>query len=276
MSTYSKVDLGTLGWVKSEIDETLKQARLALEQYVENPADKTNLRFCITHLHQVVGTLLMVELDNAAALAKETETLAEAVLNGNVEGGAAVFDTLTRGILVLPDTLARLQVGQADSPLHNVALLNELRAARGAPPVAELDLFTPDLSVRPPPAERAEERLAGEAFGDFVRPQRAAFQLLLLSWLREPAQTQALRDIAAILEKLQRRAGLPAVEQLFWAGRGLLEGLADGGLEATVERKKLLSRLDQLIKKILDGADKATLRGQAESLTKAVLKMMGL
>ena len=31
MSTHSKVDLSTLGWVKTEIDETLKQARLALE-----------------------------------------------------------------------------------------------------------------------------------------------------------------------------------------------------------------------------------------------------
>jgi chemosensory pili system protein ChpA (sensor histidine kinase/response regulator) len=271
MSTYSKVDPGTLGWVKSEIDETLKQARLALEQYVENPADKTNLRFCITHLHQVVGTLLMVELDNAATLAKETEALAEAVLNGNVEGTAGVFDTLTHGILVLPDDLARLQYGQADSPLRNVALLNSLRAARGAPPVSELDLFTPDLSVRPPPAERAPGRLADEAFTDFVRQQRAAFQPLLLGWLRDASQVQALRDIGTILETLQPRAGVPAIEQLCWAARGLLEGMADGALEPTVERKKLLSRLDQLIKKILDGADKATLRSQAEALTKAML-----
>jgi len=271
MSTYSKVDPGTLGWVKSEIDETLKQARLALEQYVENPGDPTNLRFCITHLHQVVGTLLMVELDNAAMLARETEALAEAVLNGNVQGEPPVFDTLTRGILVLPDYLARLQYGQADSPLRNVALLNELRAARGAPPVSELDLFTPDLSVRPPPAERAGDRLADEAFTDFVRQQRAAFQPLLLGWLRDASQTQALRDIGAILAQLQRRAGVLAVEQLFWTARGLLEAMADGGLEPTVERKKLLSRLDQLIKKLLDGADKTVLRTQAEALTKAML-----
>src|SRR3989344_1609938 len=80
MSTHSKVDLSTLGWVKTEIDETLKQARLALESFAENPSDKTRLRFCITHLHQVVGTLTMVELDGAALIAKETEALAEAEL----------------------------------------------------------------------------------------------------------------------------------------------------------------------------------------------------
>ena len=83
MSTQSKVDLATLGWVRNEIDETLKQARLALESFLESPSDDTRLRFCITHLHQVVGTLLMVELDGAARLAKEAESLAEAMLADN-------------------------------------------------------------------------------------------------------------------------------------------------------------------------------------------------
>ena len=270
MSTYSKVDPSTLGWVKSEIDETLNQARLALEAFVENPADKTNLRFCITHLHQVVGTLLMVELDNAAMLAKETEALAEAVLDEKVEGSAAVFETLTRGILVLPDTLARLQFGQPDSPLRNVELLNDLRAARGAQVISELDLFSPDLSVRPPSA-RTGERLADAAFIDLTKQQRATFQPLLLGWLRDANQKQPLRDIAVILEQLQLRTGLPAIEQLCWVARGLLEGLAEDGLTSTVERKKLLSRLDQLIKKLIDGADKAQTRTGAETLTRAML-----
>ncbi|MEK7262713.1 MAG: Hpt domain-containing protein, partial [Pseudomonadota bacterium] len=286
MSTYSKVDPGTLGWVKSEIDETLSQARLALEAFVENTADKTNLRFCITHLHQVVGTLLMVELDNAAMLAKETEALAEGILDEKVEGSAAVFETLTRGILVLPDTLARLQFGQPDSPLRNVALLNDLRAARGAPAISELDLFTPDLSVRPPSARIGDdtregggralpgagaERLADAAFIDFTKQQRTTFQPLLLGWLRDANQRQPLRDIAVILERLQLRTGLPTVEQLFWVARGLLEGLAEDGLASTVERKKLLSRLDQLIKKLIDGADKSQVRTGAETLTRAML-----
>ncbi|MEK7815483.1 MAG: Hpt domain-containing protein [Pseudomonadota bacterium] len=279
MSTHTKVDPGTLGWVKSEIDETLKQARLALEAFVENPADKTNLRFCITHLHQVVGTLLMVELDSAAMLAKETEALAEAILNEKVEASGTVFEMLTRGILVLPEHLARLQYGQPESPLRNLTLLNELRTARGAPSVSELDLFVPDLSVRPPAPARAgdtrdgavTERLADDVFADLIRQQRTAFQPRLLEWLRDANARQALTDIAAILEPLQPRAGLPAVEQLFWVARGLLEALADGGLEASAECKKLLSRLDQLIKKLIDGADRSQLRNATELLTKSML-----
>src|SRR5687767_1497072 len=122
MSTFGKVDPSTLGWVKGEIDETLKQARLALESFAENSADKTRLRFCITHLHQVVGTLTMVELDGAAMLARETEQLAEAVLNDQIAASPEMFDTLTRAIVTLPDYLARLQFGQTDAPFKYVPL----------------------------------------------------------------------------------------------------------------------------------------------------------
>ena len=44
MSTdQNQLDLNTLRWVKSEIDTTLKQARLALELYVESPADRKSV-----------------------------------------------------------------------------------------------------------------------------------------------------------------------------------------------------------------------------------------
>src|SRR3972149_11666802 len=107
MMTYRKGDPSTLGWVKSEIDETLKQARLALEGFVENPADRSRLRFCITHLHQVVGTLLMVELDGAAFMAREVEALAEAVMEDKAPASQAALESLTRGILVPPACLSR-------------------------------------------------------------------------------------------------------------------------------------------------------------------------
>ena len=51
-----------LDWVKGEIEETLKQARQALEAFVENPEDGTRMRFCLAYLHQVHGTLQMVVL----------------------------------------------------------------------------------------------------------------------------------------------------------------------------------------------------------------------
>ncbi|MFP5349507.1 MAG: Hpt domain-containing protein [Gammaproteobacteria bacterium] len=274
MSTYRKVDPSTLGWVKSEIDETLKQARLALEGFVENPADRTRLRFCVTHLHQVVGTLLMVELDGAAWLAREVESLAEAVLEEKTESSDAVLETLTHGILVLPEYLARLQYGHPDVPLRHLALMNQLRAARKAPAVEPLELFDPDLSVRPPPAQIAE-RLSDIEYAARARTLRAEYQTALLAWLRGPTDPAPLNKIAAVVDELKAHAPLSVLEQLFWAAGGLLEALIDGGLEATSDRKKHLARLDQQIKKIIDGGEKSALRSSSEHLVRALLFDIG-
>ncbi len=271
MSTYSKVDPSTLGWVKHEIDETLKQARLALEAFAENPSDNTRLRFCTTHLHQVVGTLLMVELDGAAMLAKETEALAEAILNEKVEPNSQALETLTRGILVLPDYLARLLVGQVDNPMRHLTLINELRATRNAEPVSELELFAPDLSVHPPRGEGSKTAITDAEYGDLAKQLRPAYQAALLDWLRDHTRKQALQNISGIFEQLQAAAGPGAPEQLFWVAGGLVEALIEDGLEPSNERKKLFARLDQQIKKLIDGTEKSLLRTSSEALVRGML-----
>lgn len=66
-------DYIALEWVKGEIEETLQQAQQALEAYVENPQDKSRLKFCLSYLHQIHGTLQMVEFYGAALLAEEID-----------------------------------------------------------------------------------------------------------------------------------------------------------------------------------------------------------
>jgi chemosensory pili system protein ChpA (sensor histidine kinase/response regulator) len=275
MSTSTKVDPSTLGWVKAEIDDTLKQARLELEAFAENPADKTRLRFCITHLHQVVGTLLMVELDGAALLARETEALADAILNNNAPADNGVLETLTRAILTLPDYLSRLQFGQPDVALRNVPLVNEMRAARGAEPLAEAELFSPDLSVRPPRGAAAHAKLSDDDYRDLARQLRPAYQSALLHWLRDAANDEALQQIGATFDELQTQTGLVPAEQLFWVAGGLVEALRDGGVEPTPERKKYLARVDQYTKKLIDGAERGALRKAAEPMIKGMLLEVG-
>jgi len=62
MPMTAKFDVSTLNWVKGEIDSSLDQARLALEAFVATLEDETQMGFCVMHLHQVNGTLQMVEL----------------------------------------------------------------------------------------------------------------------------------------------------------------------------------------------------------------------
>ncbi|MEN5209041.1 Hpt domain-containing protein [Stenotrophomonas terrae] len=137
-----------LGWVKPELDETLRQVRNEVEAYVEEPNDSSRMRFCAGYLHQVQGTLRMVELYAPAMVAEELELLANAVRDGAIPDRDEACATLMRGTVLLPDYLERLQNGHRDIPIVLLPLLNDIRAARGAEGINEsvLFAFNPDAS----------------------------------------------------------------------------------------------------------------------------------
>ncbi|WP_164662704.1 Hpt domain-containing protein, partial [Pseudomonas viridiflava] len=76
-------DYVALEWVKGDIAETLKQARSALDAYVET-SDAEAISECLACVHQVHGALQMVEFYGAALLAEEVEALALALQAGSV------------------------------------------------------------------------------------------------------------------------------------------------------------------------------------------------
>ena len=73
------IDYTTLGWIKPELDETLRHARIAIEAFADEPGDSSQMRLCVEYLHQVQGTLRMVELYAPAMVAEEMEQLAQAL-----------------------------------------------------------------------------------------------------------------------------------------------------------------------------------------------------
>ncbi|MFN3311272.1 MAG: Hpt domain-containing protein, partial [Thermomonas sp.] len=155
------IDHTALGWVKPEIDEALRQARIELEAFAEAPGDPAPMQTCIDHLHQVQGTLRMLELQAPAMVAGEMEQLAAALHAGGVPARDEALAVLMRGVVQLPDYLERLQGGHRDIPIVLLPLINALRVARGAPELGQDAL--PSLLVAPTEAELEHARgsLAG-------------------------------------------------------------------------------------------------------------------
>ena len=77
-------DYIALDWVKGEIKQTLSQAQIALEAFVNDRNDTPQMTFCLNHIHQVHGTLQMVEFYGAALLAEEMEKLCQAIIEDRV------------------------------------------------------------------------------------------------------------------------------------------------------------------------------------------------
>ncbi|NIP71703.1 MAG: response regulator [Gammaproteobacteria bacterium] len=253
MAMGNRIDYSTLSWVKQEIDETLNQARHALEEHVENTEDPTQLRFCSTYIHQVSGTLQMVELYGGALLAEEMEHLAEALLEDRAPEKRDSYEVLMRAILQLPEYLERVQDGLADDPLVLLPLLNDLRAARGEHLLSENALFAPDISAAEPiVVGKHSNDVVGAELGKLAKKLRHQYQVGLVGWYRERDPRGSLGKLAKVLHELEQASTREEVIRLWWVANGVVEALLDEGLDANVSLKLLLGQIDREIKRLVD------------------------
>ncbi len=265
-------DYVALEWVKGEIAETLKQARQALEAFVENREDSTRLRFCLTYVHQVHGTLQMVEFYGAALLAEEMEHLAQALMENRVGDQGEALEVMMQAILQLPAYLDSIQSARRDLPMVVLPLLNDLRAARGEKLLSETSLFAPDLSGRAPALSgESIDRLNTAELPVLLRKLRQMQQAALIGLIRNqdlPTNLNYLARVFARLEALGQDAPLGALWQI---AAGLIEGLANGGVAHGTSVRTLLRQLDKELKRLVsEGADGFN-RAAPDELTKNLL-----
>lgn len=229
-----------LGWVKPELDETLRQVRNEVEYYAEDPSDASRMRICAGYLHQVQGTLRMVELYAPAMVAEELEQLANAIGMGRVADRDESCATLMRGSVLLPDYLERLQNGHRDIPIVLMPLLNEIRAARGEEGVHDSVLlaFAPDsVSATEAELDHARGSVSGrnrellDTVGSAVKEELLRIKDALDLHLRtggapEQLQTQA-NELGAVADTLGMM-GLGVARGVVVQQRDALRGVVEG------------------------------------------------
>jgi chemosensory pili system protein ChpA (sensor histidine kinase/response regulator) len=272
MRLHENIDFTTLTWVKPELDETLRQARQALEAYVEEGEDPGELKACANYLHQVQGTLRMVELYGAAMVAEEMEQLALALIQGTVSDRDTGYAALMRGIVQLPDYLERLQSGHRDIPIVLLPLLNDLREPRGEKGLSESVLFSPDLSrPMPPSAAGPSEPLAAAELNRRAGTLSQLFQGALLRWLKDDNSQGTIRDLTDVCEQLVPITDAEHARRLFWVAAGTLDALAKGSFEATKPLKQALAKVEREIHRLAEGGDAAFRTDPPLELTRQLL-----
>ncbi|KAA3640896.1 MAG: hypothetical protein DWP95_07790, partial [Proteobacteria bacterium] len=275
MSNKDNIDFSTLTWVKSELDETLNRAKEALMTYIEEPEDSNQLQFCITYLHQIQGTLKMVELYGAAMVAEEMEAVAKALLDDSIDDTDAAFDVLLRSILQLPDYLERIELGHKDVPIVLLPLVNDLRAVRSQRLLSESALFNPDLNLGvPEQIQNQDIALQGNQLTTALMKLRSAYQMALLKWIKHQHTEQAFDQLQQILSKLRMVLPQTDYKQLFWVYSGLLQGLADGRVKDSISIKSLAAKVDLFIRDIAQ--KDSHVRSNGRALTRNFLYYIAL
>ncbi|MBU6247090.1 MAG: Hpt domain-containing protein [Xanthomonadaceae bacterium] len=273
MRLQDHIDFTTLQWVKPELDDTLAAARDALESYVDNPGNRDAMRSCADSLHQVHGTLQMVELYGAAMVADEMESLSIALLEDHVAEREEAYAALMRGLMQLPDYLERLSSGHRDVPVVLLPLLNDLRASRKMAALTEVALFNPRLdNPLPPEAPPAVSEVQAQTLRSRVGDLRLRFQQQLLGWFRGQSPAQQLQGMRDTLNAITGCCHSTAGRRLWWIAAGTVEGLEQGCLkEQTGEVRQLIGKVDRSIRQMLEYGEESLRGGDADDLARKLL-----
>ncbi|SQF93902.1 response regulator receiver:CheW-like protein :ATP-binding region, ATPase-like:Hpt [Paucimonas lemoignei] len=245
-------DYVALEWVKGEIAETLKQARHALEAFMADPADGGAMDQCLDCVHQVHGSLQMIEFYGAALLAEEIEQLALALQQGHVDQRAEAEQLLIQALTQLPAYLDRIHSARRDLPLVVLPLLNDLRSARGESLLSETSLFAPQLLSVPALDPQALERRDSPELPALLRKLRQTLQAALVGLLREQdvqAQLGLMGKVFARLEQLCDDAPLGPLWQIASA---LVETMVNGNFTNSPALRSLFKDADKELKRLLD------------------------
>ncbi|MEM1230936.1 MAG: Hpt domain-containing protein [Pseudomonadota bacterium] len=257
-----------LDWIKGDLFETLDSARASLEAFSESENDLTLMRACVTALHQVHGTLIMLELPGIALLADHMEQVAQAVFAEEVSASADAVAQLMQGVLELPSYLEAIAAGQGDSARPVIPLTNELREHLGQEP-----LELPAVNVLASHAsDAAVARFDGIAGDDKVRKIRSAYQQVLLSILKGQDRAEAVATLRKVAQGLTRICDDTPHEGQWQAFGEFVESLSlqSGPLDA--EAIKLLRRIDAELRTLATEGASALQQPVNRDLIEALLR----
>jgi len=245
-------DYVALEWVKGEIAETLKHARQALDAFVARPHDPSTMEVCLDFIHQVHGSLQMIEFYGAALFAEEIEQLALALQQGRVVQETEAFQLLNQAMSQLPVYLDRVHSARRDLPLVVLPLLNDLRSARGESLLSETSLFSPQLpTVAELDARTLAERDSPELPAK-LRKLRQTLQTALVGLLREQDVQTQLGYMSKVFARLEALCKDAPLEPLWRITSALVETMASGNFTNSPALRSLFKDADKELKRLLE------------------------
>ncbi|WP_283189328.1 Hpt domain-containing protein [Pseudomonas sp. PMCC200344] len=245
-------DYVALEWVKGEIAETLKVAHQAIETLLDDPQATHALSECLACVHQVHGSLQMVEFYGAALLAEEMEHLTTALQQNRVSHRDETLHLLLQALGQMSIYLDRVQGARRDLPLVVLPLINDLRSARGESLLSETSLFSPQLPELPPLDEESLALLEPEDLPNVLRKLRQMLQMALVGLLREQDGETNFDYLTKVFARLEGLCGNAPLSPLWQVASALVEGMRGGSIANSPALRSLFKEADKELKRLLE------------------------
>ena len=262
MNPRAEFDVGPLSWVKGEIDLAMQRAQEALGAFAAS-SDAAELKASQANLHQAHGALSIVGLDGLTRVSEELESLLAGLEKNSElrnEKAFALADRVFGSILAYLD---QLMAGNPNQSVKLYPLYRELVVLRGGQP-DPIDLYYPDLSFRPPKREKIPVVLKPGEADKYLREQRGQFQRGLLKWLKN--DPSGADEMYAAIEAIESLLGSTSQRAFWWVSLAFFEALVHKALPPDLDLKQLCNRIEQQIKRMVEGSSNV-----AERLMREVL-----
>ena len=270
-------DYVALDWIKGEVSQTLDQAGQALEAAAESPDDAGGMRLCLTSLHQVHGTMKMVELSGPAQVADEMEQLAQSLMNNRVPDASNAQEILMQTILQMPGYLDLIHREQSDSEQNYLPMVNNLRIARGAERIGgagpEPEEAGPNLSpVLEAPGQDVVDAYS-QANGEANVPKlRQRYRQALAALLKKTKARENLSLMGKVFSMLIKLCGESPIGNLSRLGIALVEGVATGAIRLGVPVAAHFKAIDAELGRLSKGGVTALSEPVSEELALGILE----
>ncbi|MDH5359640.1 MAG: response regulator [Gammaproteobacteria bacterium] len=237
--------------VYREIDASLRDARYALEAYLDENSEGTEFFDCIKLISEVNGAIEILDHESLILLTNALVKLSDELKLGRIDEPEAALALLLKGMLEIPNYLFLLEHDAVEYERFYVPLVNEIYRVLGQKIFLDDE---PEVN-----ANNSEESLVpldnlvlGDKVRDYFKTKRPEYLHALLAFYKNPqissAERQALYDVIEDLAVTTQNTSVGEYFKL--AGLVLIHDL-DSTPDSLRSIKLLFGRLDSLIKSII-------------------------
>lgn len=237
--------------VKGEVEAVIGGVAKDLEVYFDNTEEKEVIKSCIERVHQVGGSLRLLEIKGGEVLAEEIENLLKAILSGSSLESQNVSELLVGALLFIPKYFDFAINHKQDIPLLVLSTVNLLRRSYGKGILTEHLFFgfTYDGDIESYPVNKLNTY---SDVGFRAKRLRHMFQVGLLGVLQGGAIQTHVKSMYRAIVRLRKITGDVPFARIWDLGTILLEIIGERRLQPDSSIKSLLGAIDRQIKLVCD------------------------
>ncbi|CAA0118894.1 Uncharacterised protein [BD1-7 clade bacterium] len=266
MIEVTPINVTSIKVVHNELGLSIEKASRHFEAFAVDTSAQDQLRESLTSLAEIVGVFKMLGLKRALELSEGMVLLSNAILDAQVKASDFALSALSHAYVGLPCYIEYVKDREQAIPALLDPFINEIKAALRQPIRLESELagFAVDSFSLGAQGISEEADLAG-----LYGRMRQLYQLGLIGLIREENLEFKLQLMHRAVSRLAKAVAGEGRTQ--WRlTEAVLEGLMSGDLSLSFTRKRVLSRVDALIRQALESNDLSSASGDAALMAELV------